>query len=356
MLKNKRLMLALCLPLLFLFSGTAQADAGSPDFKAGYEAGYKAALEALKAGKGPDGCCPPGHMMGAKKDGGAAPATDHSAHAAPAAPPQAASTEPRDWWNHSALLYSSLDPAWRHHVEVQFSATGLNGNDTGHALRGSGKLFSRSNRWTNELVTTLDKRKIVQAGGAVNQRDYKMLQESVRYDLTDKFYTSGGFIIERDDVNFIDRRNTVLAGLGYYLFDNPTMRLNAFAGLGRLKESYLAPVPALVGVDGRSSGLLYLYQTFDWQLAQNWSLQQGFRQIRDLDESGSYAPDPTRPGLYRAAAMVKRYRNVSNIALNYQLSPRSVVSLGVESRYDSNPWPDVKSRDTTKRLMLNLLY
>lgn len=340
---KNRLMLALCLPLLFLFSGTARADAGSPDYKAGYEAGYKAALEAMKAG----------HMMGqgAKKDGAAA--TGHSAHATPQ---QGAPAEPRDWWNHSALLYSTLDPAWRHHAEVQFSATGLNGNDTGHALRGSGKLFSRSKLWTNELIVSLDKRKIVQAGGAVNQRDYKMLQESVRYDLTGKLYAAGGFILERDDVNFIDRRNTVLAGVGYYLLDNQSMRLNAFAGLGRLKETYLAPVPALVGIDGRSSGLLYLYQTFDWQLSQNWSLQQGFRQIRDLDESGSYAPDPTRPGLYSATAMVKRYRNVSNLAINYQLSPRSGISLGIESRYDSNPWPDVKSRDTTKRLMLNLMY
>ena len=54
--------------------------------------------------------------------------------------------------------------------------------------------------------------------------------------------------------------------------------------------------------------------------------------------------------------MVKRYRNVSNIALNYKLSPRSSVMLGVEQRYDSNPWPDVKSTDTIKRLSLNVMF
>lgn len=331
----------ICAAISGLFAQAALAQATStPDYKAGYEAGYKAALEALKAGA----AMPPATA--------AAATATHPAMAAPAS----AANEPRDWWDHSSLMYRSLDPAWRHHVEVQFSATGVSGNDSGHALRGSGKLFSRSNRWTNELVTSLDKRKIVQAGGALNQRDYKMLQESLRYDLTDKFYTAGGFILERDDVNSIDRRNTVLAGVGYYLLDNPSMRINTFIGLGRLDETYLAPVPSLIGLSGRNSNLVYLYQTFDWQLSQDWSLQQGFRQIRDLDESGRYVPATSGPTPYTAAEMVKRYRNVSSLALNYQLSPRSALSFSVESRYDSNPWPDVKGRDTTRRLSLKLMY
>jgi putative salt-induced outer membrane protein YdiY len=327
--------------ILGLFSQMALAQAtSSPDFKAGYEAGYKAAMESMKAGS----AVPP-------------PTSAQAAAVAPAASPaQQGSDEPRDWWNHSALLYPDLEPAWRHHAELQFSASGLSGNDSGHAVRGSAKLFSRSDRWTNELVASIDKRNIVQAGGVVNRRDYKMLQDSVRYDLTTKLYTSAGFIMERDDVNLIDRRNTVLAGFGYYVFDNPTMRLNTFIGLGKLNETYLAPVPALTGLTSRDSGLVYLYQTFDWQLSRNWSLQQGFRQIRDLDESGRYVPATSGPTPYFAAEMVKRYRNVSNLSLNYQLSPRSALSLGIESRYDSNPWPDVKSRDTTKRLSLNLMY
>ncbi|HEY0844907.1 MAG TPA: DUF481 domain-containing protein [Noviherbaspirillum sp.] len=316
------------------------ADPASPEFKAGYEAGYKAAMEALRAG-----------AAGATAAAVATPAPRPVPGQATAGAP-----EPGDWWSHSARLYRQIDPAWRHHVELQFSATDLHGNDTGHALRGNGKLFSRSGLWTNELIGSLDKRKIVQAGGAINQRDYKMLQDSVRYDLTAKLYGSGGFIIERDDVNFIDRRNTLLAGLGYYALDNERMRLNLFAGLGRLKETYLQPVPSLIGIDGRNSNLLYLYETFDWQIAEKWSLQQGFRQIRDLDESGRYTPDPLRPGLYAESEMVKRYRNLSNVTLNYQLSPRSALSFGVERRYDSNPWPDVKSTDTIKRLSLNLMY
>ena len=327
--------------ILGLFAQAAWAqNTSSPDYQAGYEAGYKAAMEALQAGAS------------------TTPVSPQGAAVAPAASARSTSAtgEPTDWWNHSALMYRSLVPEWRHHAEAQFSASDLNGNDSGYALRGSGKWFSRRNRWSNELIVSLDKRHIVQPGDAINQRDYKMLQDSLRYDLTPKLYTAAGFIMERDDVNDIDRRTTVLGGFGYYLVDNRTVRLNVFLGLGWLEESYLDPVPSLVGIDGRNSGLLYLYQTFDWQLSKNWSLQQGYRQIRDLDDSGHYVPATSGPTPYTADRMVKRYRNVSNLSLNYQLSPRSALSLGIETRYDSNPWPDTLPRDTTKRLSLNIMY
>lgn len=326
------------------------ATDGTPDFRAGYEAGYHAALQALRAGTTGT------HSAGATVT--PAPVANPAVviAAAPAMPAAKHDAGPRDWWNHSALLYRDLVPQWRHHVELQFSGATLSGNDSGHAMRGGGKLFSRQNRWTNDLVYSIDKREIQQPGGSLNQRNVQMLSDSVRYDLTSGLYASGGFILERDDVNSIDRRSTVLGGLGYYLLDTPRVRINTFAGLGRLHESYLAPVPALIGIDGRSSPLLYLYQTLDWQLADQWVLQQGFRHIRDFDDSGRYGPNPLRPGAYRVESLVKRYRDVASLSLTYLLSPKSSVTLGLESRFDSNPWPDVRRRDASRRLTLNLMY
>lgn len=351
---NLRLRIAAALLSLAAAGGPAlAADPTSADYKAGYEAGYQAALEALRAGTTtPAGALP-----------AAAPATPPAAGTpAPAAAPKP--TQPPDWWNHSALIGRSgepladyrLDPAWKHRVELQLSGTNVSGNDNGFAVRAGGKLFSRSGRWTNELMANVDRRRIVQAGQVNNQRDVRSLQESVRYDLTDRWYASAGLILERDDINLIDSRTTVLAGLGNYLVDNDRFRLNVFGGLGRLRERYMEPVPELIGLDRRSSGLLYLYQTFDWQINADWSLQQGFRHMRDLDDSGIYDLDPARPGLYTAIRQVKRYRNVGSLALTYQLNPRSSLSLSVESRYDSNPWPDVQPHDITRRLVLNLTY
>jgi hypothetical protein len=332
---------------LVLACGLAQAaDPQSPDYKAGFEAGYKAALEALRAG----GAAPPAGAASAPvaPAGATAPATVAAPAARPAGPP--------DWWNHSSLMYPELVKDWRHRVEVQLAGTSLSGNDEGYAWRGGAKWFARSGQWTNEVKANLDRRHIVQPGGGLNQRDFRLFEESIRYDFTPKAYGAAGFILERDDVNYIERRGTLLAGLGYYILDNEKYRFNVFGGLGRLRERYLEPVPSLIGVDGRGSGLLYLYQTFDWQINPQWSFQQGFRHMRDLDESGIYGPDPTRPGLFMQTGLTKRYRNVGSVALNYQLNPRSSVSLAVESRYDSNPWPDVEPRDITRRLIFNLLY
>jgi hypothetical protein len=319
----------------------------SADFKAGYEAGYKAALEALRSGATTPAAAP-----------GAAPAPPGAAPApavAQAAPP-AAPAGPPDWWNHSALIYPDLHPEWRHRLEILLAGNNLNGNDNGFAIRGGAKLYSRTGRWTNDLKGNIDRRRILQAGGANNVRDYLFLEESVRYDLTDKAYASAGFILERDDVNYIDRRGTVLGGLGYYLVDNPKMRVNLFAGLGALHETYMEPVPSLIGVSSRNSGLLYLYQTFDWQLSPTWSVQQGIRYMRDFDKSGVYGPDPSRPGLYRSEGEVNRFRTVASVGLTYHIDPRSSITLSVESRYDSNPWPEVEPHDIARRLVFNLLY
>jgi hypothetical protein len=316
-------------PILLACAGAAYAqEEQSAQYKAGYEAGYRAALASLHAGAPV-----------------AAPAT------AAAPPPAAGAQTPGpDWWNHSALRYPKQEAPWRHHVQWQISATGLSGNDAGHAYRGGGTLTSRTGRWTNELQASVDKRSIVQSGGSLNERDTDMLQDSIRYDLDASLYAAAGVILERDDVNYIDHRETVLGGAGYYVLDNKAVRLNLFGALGQMRETYLDPVPGLVGVAARSSGLLYLYQTLDWQLAPQWSLQQGLRQIRDLNAAGVFVPDPARPGLYYAPSDTRRYRTLATVSLNYALSPRSMISFGVETRYDSNPWPDVKPRDTTRRI------
>ncbi len=328
--------------MLVFVPAVQAADApASGTFQEGFQAGYKAAMEAMKSGAAPSTAVTP---------------------AEPAAAP-AKSDGPPDWWNHSSLITGSTTPTWLNHAELQFSGTSLTGNDTGIAIRSSGKLYTRYDKWTNDMVLTIDRRSISQAGGGINKRDYRMFQESLRYDLGKQLYASGGYIWETDDTSYINNRNTWLGGLGFYVVDNPKMRLNTFIGFGRLNESYLSDIALYTGATNRSSGLLYLYQSFDWQISENWSLQQGFRQIRDLNESGHYvtnrAYSPTSNPVsypYAPDAMVKRYRNVSNLSLNYRLSPRSSVTLGVEQRYDSNPWPDVKSSDTVKRLSLNVMF
>jgi len=340
--------------LLLAFAGTASTAADpktDKTYREGYEAGYKAALEAARKASAESGApeAAPAATVGVGPVGTPPPA---------AAAPADKTAGPADWWNHSALLYPKLEDSWRQHVQLQLTGVSLTGNESGSSWRGGGKWISRYGRWTNELAATLDKRDIKQVGGLGNKRDYRMLQDSVRYDLTNKWYASGGFIWEKDDVSLIDSRTTWIAGPGYYWLDSDTFRLNTFLGLGRLSESYMQLVQDLVGIDERSSNLLYFYETFEWRFARDWGLRQGFRLMQDLDESGHYVLDPVNPrsGRYVADSWVKRYRYVAAVDLDYRLGPRSTLSLGIESRYDSNPWPDVLNKDTVKRLMLSIQF
>lgn len=338
----------------------ANPAAPAGPYSEGYEAGYRAAMEAVKK------ALAEGRSAESATTVTKVPSPPVAAASIAAAPTQA-NAEPRDWWNHSSLRYALRNDTWRHGLQAQLSFTGVSGNDDGTAWRGNGQFHSRRGRWTNELSLTLDKREIKSADGGVNQRDYRMLQESLRYDLSDRWYVSGGFILERDDVALVDRRITSLLGAGYYWLDNDRFRLNTYLGLGRVDERYMRYVREHVQVDSRDSGLLYFYQTFTWQISEDFSLREGFRLMQDLKRSGHYTFDPTISAppsaelpqgfeRYSAVDQVKRYRTITGLDLDYRLSPNSSVSLGLEIRYDSNPWPDVIRRDTVRRVNFNLTF
>lgn len=335
-----------------------------------YAAGYRAALESIKAaqlrGESVDAVV----QAGVPAHQPVAPGQPLTAGAvAEAATPMARADAPAgsaEWWNHSSLSGTAVD-GWRHALQAQLSYTSLSGNDEGSAWRGSGKWHSRWQRWTNELSFTLDKRNIRSSGGTANLRDYRLVQESLRYDLTPNWYVSGGLMWERDDMSLVDRRVTALLGVGRYWLDTPRLRLNTYLAYGQLDERYMTYVRDHVGIHERDSPLVYFYQTLSWKFTDQLSLRQGFRWMRDLDESGRYVFDPALstppgPGLpggferYSANAWVKRYRTITAVDLDYRLNPRTSVSLGWERRHDSNPWPDVMKTDTVRRVMLNLSF
>lgn len=365
--------IALAVGLLTTSFGVARPAFAVSTYDDGYRAGFAAALQAarqaieqgrsLESLHAPAGTAPQPDLYTAPST---APSAAPPAAAAHASVPSA-DAEPRDWWNHSSLRYPLRDQAWRHGGQLDLSYTGVTGNDDGAAWRANAAWYARLGRWTNELSLKIDNRDIVSASGAVNRRDFALLQESLRYDLTGRWYLAGGFIAERDDMALIDSRATALFGTGYYWIDQGPFRLNTYAAIGYFDERYMDYVRDHVEVDGRNSGLLYLYQTFSWKISERVSLRQGLRLMWDADRSGRYALDPTRstpPGpenpqgfeRYSAVDWVRRYRSVAAIDIDYRLAPGVAASFGIERRYDSNPWPDVMRADTVKRVSLRLTF
>lgn len=334
--------------------------AGSYDdgYREGFAAAIEAARQALRNGQSLDSLQVPAPVTAGRS-------LDSAAPMASAGGPAAA--EPRDWWNHSSLRYPLHTDAWRHGVELDLSYTGVTGNDDGSAWRANSAWHARLGRWTNELSLNLDKRDIVSVDGRVNRRDYRLLQQSLRYDLSDRWYLAGGFMLERDDVSLIDSRITALFGTGYYWIDDGRIRLNTYAAIGRFNEQYMDYVRDHVDIDSRDSGLVYLYQTFSWKITERLSLRQGLRLMWDTGRSGRYELDPvtsTPPSAsnpqgferYSATDWVRRYRSVAAIDVDYRLSPGVSASVGIERRYDSNPWPDVMRADTVRRMSLRLQF
>lgn len=363
---RQTLSIALAIGLITLAPLARAAD--SPEYGKGYQEGYRAALEAARK------AIAEGRTTEFVRD--ATPATADTAPpaaAAPAVPATVAAATPPvakglgDWWNHSSLRYAQGMDSWQNQARLQGSFSSLDGNNTGNATMAKGEWFARQGRWTNELSLNIERRNLAAVGGPANFRDYRLLQESLRYDLDESLYASGGFIYERDDLTLINSRVTGLMGLGRYWLDNSTLRLNTYAGLGRLNERYMSYVPDHVGVSQRSSGLLYIYEQASWRINDQWNLRQGFRLMRDLQKSGQYqldqgaslppsAQNPQGFEIYSAVSQTYRFRTVAALDLDYKLSPSSTLSLGLESRFDSNPWPGVVKRDTIRRVVLNYAF
>lgn len=336
-------------------------------YRAGYEAGYKAAMEEFKKSAESKTTAAESKVTAAESPPAAASTVAAGRAGTPAKPATSLTTEatppesaagPPDWWNHSALLYPTLDDHWRHHFEVQLSGGQLSGNESGYIWRGGGKWFSRKGSWTNEMIVDLDMRDIEQVGGGVNSKDYRMFQDSLRYDLTDQWYVAGGFIWEHDETNLIGNRYTGIFGPGYYWVDNEKFRLNTYLGLGGVNESYMQFVQDYVGIDERSSSLLYFYETFEWRISKDWNFRQGFRWIQGLSKWAHYVLDPENPasGMYVPDKWLYSYRYVSSLNLDYNLSPSTVLTFSTENRYDSNPWPDVLSRDIVSRITFRFMF
>lgn len=364
-----RLPVRIALAFGLLTLGALAQAADSPDYGKGYQEGYRAALEAARK------AIAEGRTAEFVRD--AAPATAATPAAAalavPAVPAKLAAATPPgakgpgDWWNHSSLLYPQGNDDWQNQAKLQGSFSSLSGNNTGSATMAKGEWFARQGRWTNELTLSIEQRNLAAVDGSVNSRDYRLLQESLRYDLNESLYASGGFIVERDDLTLVKSRVTGLIGLGRYWLDNSTLRLNTYAGLGQLNERYMSYVPAHVGLSQRSSALLYLYEQANWYINDRWSLRQGFRLMRDLQNSGQYrldqgkslppsAQNPQGFEFFSAVSQTYRFRTVAALDLDYKLSPSSTVSLGLESRFDSNPWPGVVKRDNIRRVVLNYTF
>lgn len=250
-----------------------------------------------------------------------------------------------DWWNRSSLKYTPRPAGTLFHGELQYDYKRETGNIDSYSHRGAGKLVIRKDRFTNYLSYFIDK-KISDdfTSGSHYQRDYKIFEGSLRYDLREKLYSEAGLIWETDSANLIKNRYVYYGGLGYNLLDMKDHSINVFLAYSRVKEEFDPLIGMMLGIDNRESNAAYFFQSYDWHVTDRLTFREKFRIIRNLDDSILYN---MATGVPVPDGDTKRYMWVLYNALEYRINNFLSLVNSYQINYDSNPWPTVLKKDST---------
>jgi putative salt-induced outer membrane protein YdiY len=276
-----------------------------------------------------------------------------AASAAPAAPVALVVTQTKPalgaWWEKNSLKYSPLPEQWLFHIEGTLDYKHKSGNTQSDLYDGSASFMARKSRFTNTLTYLINKEFTKQSGqpGAPVSKtddDYRSFQESIRYDLTDRLYSEGGYIWEKDTANYISDRDSYYAGLGYTLIDTEHHLLDVLVAGGYEEESYPGAVKEAMNFDRNCMTVGYLKEYYQWHITDRITFKETFRIIQDFSDTRVFNDDMEN---LRVTGETNRYRWFFRNEIYFKLIDHLNFMTGCQIEYDSNPWPTVKKRDTT---------
>lgn len=251
------------------------------------------------------------------------------------------------WWEKNSLTYSPLPEQWLFHVEGTLDYKRKNGNTDSSLYHGSTKLMVRKRRFTNTLFYAIDKELSEPTSASPKNNtdtDYRTIQDSIRYDLTDRLYGEGGYMWEKDTANLIAGRNSYYGGLGYALLDGELLNLELYLGGGYEEEKFPDVVKRSMHMSRQEGGAGYFREDFRWKITDRITYKQTFRIIQNLNESSVFNDDVNN---LRIIGETNRYRWFLINEIYFSLTAHLSFMTGYKIEYDSNPWPTVQSRDET---------
>ena len=262
------------------------------------------------------------------------------------------------WWEKNSLKYSPLPEQWLFHIEGTLDYKHRTGNTQSDIYNGSASLMVRKWRFTNTLAYVINKeftKQNPQPGSPVSQTDtdYRSIQESLRYDLTDRLYTEGGYIWEMDTANYISGRESYYAGFGYALVARPKHLLDVLLAGGYEEEQYPAAVKAAMNMDSGSVTAGYLRENYRWNITDRFTYKQTFRIIQNFTPTNVFNNDLTN---LQVIGETNRYRWFLINEIYFKLVDHLNFMAGFKVEYDSNPWPTVEKLDTTFKSGIQLSF
>ncbi len=215
-----------------------------------------------------------------------------------------------------------MDGVWRGSVGAGASVSSGNSKSTSVNFSGEMVRLSKADK-TRVYATSLygknngvESANLIRAGGRYD------------YDFTPTVFGFGGIDLERDKIANLKFRVAPGVGLGYHLIKTDATTFDVFAGVGYVKDTFYRPV--LVGGSVRDSygrAELLVGEESTHKLSESTSFRQRLVVYPNLDDRGEY-------------------RAVFDSGLAVAMSSRLSLTLGLVSRYNSDPGPGVKKTDT----------
>lgn len=273
------------------------------------------------------------------------------------------------WWYASAYDQQGPYPQWLQAVQVTADLMTMNGNTEGEQFHAELDYFSRVNTWTNYLTLIYEKDDVKQSDVVALDTKHYALNYGGRYDFDPTWYGQGGYIIEQDTSQSIDRQQVYYLGAGAHLIANDKLNLNTMLAVGRQDDNFINVPGASIGIDSLDYSVSYFVEQLSWHISKSISLSQSFSWLYSLeslpDIEASLLNGAANPQCMEAIANSPDYCIIDRLnkskleftlGLEYQINAYISLLYNYSYERDNLPWIGVEGTDTTNSLSIRASF
>lgn len=293
----------------------------------------------------------------------AAVSTEHHTAAAQEAP-----RPPGKWWYDSAYDQDGPNAQWQHAVQVTVDLETMSGNLDGEQFNTEVDYFSRVNTWTNYLTLIYEKDDVKQSGIVALDKTHYAFNYGGRYDINQTWFGQGGYIIEQDTSQALDRQQVAYGGGGMHLVNTDKVNLTTLLALGQQHDKFIND--EAVGIGSLDYSVAYFVQQLAWHISQSISISQSFSVLHSLESlpdlaasvgsDGAANPLCINPIVAGSAYCIVDYGSKSKmeftLGLEYQINAYISLLYNFDYERDNMPWAGVEGTDKTSSLSIRARF
>ncbi len=293
-----------------------------------------------------------------------------SATSATQKPAEEAEKPAGKWWYASAYDQHGPYQQWLHAVQLTADLMTMNGNTEGEQFHAELDYFSRKNTWTNYLTLIYEKDDVKQSDVVALDTKHYALNYGGRYDFDPTWYAQGGYIIEQDTSQSIDKQQVYYLGAGAHLLNSDKLNVNTMLALGRQDDNFINVPGASIGIDSLDYSVSYFVEQLSWHISKSISLSQSFSWLYSLESLPQIDPSVLSGGAANPQCIdlitnspdycITDRRNKSKLeftlGLEYQINAYISLLYNYSYERDNLPWIGVEGTDTTNSLSIRASF